>query len=142
MITICPLIGRNAFIFKRLLIYVERLLWTQNHLMARNNIKNKGKHTQLLHLSTFSQESQNSKGFSWQFHVLSLCKPCEPSARWFVAVRQCQPHYGFHLSMLSTGPKKQSSKLQLTGSFPSERVSDEKHYYSKAKRFYRRFFFP
>jgi len=105
--------------------------------MARNHIKNKGKHTQLLCLSPFSRESHNSKGFSWQVCLLSHCKPCESLGRWFIAVRQCQPHYSFHGSVLSSGPKKQSSKLQLTGIFPSERVSNGKHNYSKAKMFYR-----
>lgn len=83
-------------------------------------------------LVTISQESHNSKGFLWHLHLLSHRKPCE----------QCQPHYSFHVSVLSWGPKKQSSKLQLTGSFPSERVSEEKHSYSKAKIFYGIFFFP
>lgn len=83
-------------------------------------------------LVTISQESHNSKGFLWHLHLLSHRTPCE----------QCQPHYSFHVSVLSWGPKKQSSKLQLTGSFPSERVSEEKHSYSKAKIFYGIFFFP
>lgn len=64
------------------------------------------------------------------------------SGRWFMAARPCRPHYGFHASLLSSGPEKRSSKLQLTGRFPSQRVSDEKHLDSKAKIFYGSFFPP
>lgn len=120
----------------------KSLLWTPNHLMARNTIKSKGKHTQLLCLSPFSWENHNSKGFSRLLCLLSHCQPCKPSGRWSIAARQCRPHYGFHVSLLSSGPKRHSSKLQLTGRFPSERVSDEKHLQLQSQNILWKFFFP
>lgn len=87
-VTIWPLTGRNAFTFKKLLIYKKVLFWTQNHLLAHNNTKNKGKHTQLFCLPPFSQVICFSKCFSPQPHLLSHRKPCEP---WFTALRQRQP---------------------------------------------------
>lgn len=140
MITTCPRIGRNAFIFKRLLTYEKILFWTQNHLMAHNRAKNKRAHTQLSRSSPRSWESHSSEGFWWQLHLLSRCKPCEPSGGWRTAARQRQPRYRSRVSVLSWGLKKHSTNLQLTGSFPSERVSEEKHSYSKAEIFYGRFF--
>lgn len=110
--------------------------------MARNTIKSKGKHTQLLCLSPFSWENHNSKGFSRLLCLLSHCQPCKPSGRWSIAARQCRPHYGFHVSLLSSGPKRHSSKLQLTGRFPSERVSDEKHLQLQSQNILWKFFFP
>lgn len=62
MIIICPLIWKNTFIFNKLLTYERILFWTQNYLMTCINMKNKGKNTQLLHLSQLSLESHNSKG--------------------------------------------------------------------------------
>lgn len=64
IITIWPQTGRNAFTFKKLLIYEKVLFWTQNHLLAHNNTKNKGKHTQLFCSPPFSQVICFSKCFS------------------------------------------------------------------------------
>lgn len=93
---------------------------TQSHLLACNNIKIKEKHTQLFWSPPFSQVIHFSKCFSPQHHLLSHHKPCEPWERWFTALRQCQPHDGFHINLLSLDTNK-SSKVQLAGSFPSKK---------------------